>query len=147
MCSSSAPPGVEDGSKPAARSEEPAGLGTAGLMSPTMAETTDQEKSLATHVTELYELVLGYAKQETLDPVKSLGRFVGFGVAGSLLCGLGAVVLLLGGLRALQTETGSRLQGNWSWAPYAITAAGCALIIGVAMTIRARRPNRGGPRP
>ena len=43
-----------------------------------------EEKSLATHVTELYELVLAYAKQEALDPVKSLGRFIGFGVAGSL---------------------------------------------------------------
>ena len=147
MCSSSAPPGVEDGSKPAARSEEPAGVRTAGLMSPTMAETTDQEKSLATHVTELYELVLAYAKQEALDPVKSLGRFVGFGVAGSLLLGFGAVIMLLAGLRALQTETGSALQGNWSWAPYAITVVGCAVIILVAMFIRARKPTRGGPRP
>lgn len=115
-------------------------------MSPTMAETTGQEKSLATHVTELYELVLGYAKQETLDPVKSLGRFVGFGVAGSVLFGFGAVIMLLGGLRALQTET-TKLQGSWSWAPYAIVAFGCAVIIALAITIRARKPNRGGPRP
>jgi len=112
-----------------------------------MAETTGQEKSLATHVTELYELVLAYAKQETVDPVKSLGRFIGFGVAGSIVFGLGAVIMLLGGLRALQTATGSALQGNWSWAPYGITAFGCALIIAMAMAIRARRPNRGGPRP
>jgi hypothetical protein len=112
-----------------------------------MAETTGQEKRLATHVTELYELVLGYAKQEALDPVKSLGRFIGFGVAGSLMLGFGAVIILLGGLRALQTETGSALQGNWSWAPYGITAFGCAVIIALAMAIRARRPNRGGPRP
>jgi hypothetical protein len=115
-----------------------------------MAGTTgqeSQEKSLATHVTELYELILGYAKQETLDPVKSLGRFVGFGVAGSFLFGIGVVIMLVGGLRALQTETGSRLQGSWSWAPYGITAFGCAVIIAVAITIRARKPNRGGPRP
>jgi hypothetical protein len=112
-----------------------------------MAETTGEEKSLATHVAELYELVLAYAKQETLDPVKSLGRFIGFGVAGSLACGFGAVLMLLGGLRALQTETGSALQGNWSWAPYGITAFGCALIIAVAMAVRARKPNRGGRRP
>ena len=111
-----------------------------------MAETTGQEKSLATHVTELYELVLAYAKQETVDPVKSLGRFIGFGVAGSIAFGLGAVIMLLGGLRALQTATGSALQGNWSWAPYGITAFGCAVIIALAMTIRARKPNRGGPR-
>jgi hypothetical protein len=112
-----------------------------------MAESTGDEKSLATHVTELYELVLGYAKQEALDPVKSLGRFIGFGVAGSIACGLGAVIMLIGGLRAIQTETGSALQGNWSWAPYGITAFGCAVIIAVAMFLRARKPTKGGQRP
>ena len=112
-----------------------------------MAETTGQEKSLATHVTELYELVLAYAKQETIEPVKGLGRFVAFGVAGSLAFSLGAVIMMLGGLRALQTETGSTLQGNWSWAPYGIAAVGCAVIIAVAIAIRARKPKRGGPRP
>ena len=109
------------------------------------AESTGQDKSLATHVTELYELVLAYARQEALDPVKSLGRFIGFGVAGSFLLGLGLVIMLLGALRALQTTTGTAMQGNWSWAPYAITAFGCAMIIGLAMAIRARKPKRGGP--
>jgi ascorbate-specific PTS system EIIC-type component UlaA len=112
-----------------------------------MAETTGEEKSLATHVTELYELVLAYAKQETVEPVKGLVRFIGFGIAGSLAFGIGSVIMLLGGLRALQTETGSAFQGNWSWAPYGITAVGCAVVIALAFAIRARRPNRGGPRP
>jgi len=108
-----------------------------------MADTTGQEKSLATHVTELYELVLAYAKQETLDPVKSLGRFIGFGVAGSLACGLGAVIMLLGGLRALQTQTGTRLQGNWSWAPYLIAVAAGLVLIGLALLRITRRKGPG----
>ena len=112
-----------------------------------MAETTGEEKSLATHVTELYELVLAYAKQETVEPVKGLVRFICFGIAGSLAFGIGSVIMLLGGLRALQTETGSAFQGNWSWAPYGITAVACALVIALALATRARRPNRGGPRP
>jgi hypothetical protein len=113
-----------------------------------MAEprATGEEKSLATHVTELYELVLAYAKQEALDPVKSLGRFIGFGVAGSLVFGLGAVIMLLGGLRALQTQTGTAMQGNWSWAPYGVTAGGCVMVILVAMFLRARKPKRGETR-
>ena len=46
----------------------------------------------------------------------------------------------LAGLRALQTETGTRLTGNWSWAPYWIMAfAGIVLI---ALAIRAI--TRGG---
>jgi hypothetical protein len=118
----------------------------AAAQSGNRAESTGPEKSLATHVTELYELVLAYAKQEALDPVKSLGRFIGFGVAGSLLFGIGAVIMLLGALRALQTTTGTAMQGNLSWAPYGITAVGCAAIVGLAMTVRARKPKRGGPR-
>jgi hypothetical protein len=105
---------------------------------------TGEDKSLVTHVSELYELVLAYAKQEALEPVKGLGRFIGFGVAGALVFGVGAVIMLIGGLRALQTQTGTALQGNWSWAPYGITAVGCALIIGLAMVLRARKPKREG---
>jgi hypothetical protein len=110
-----------------------------------MAETTSQEKSLSTHVSELYELVLAYAKQEALDPVKGLGRFIGLGIAGAVLFGIGAIVVLLGVLRVLQTETGTALQGNWSWAPYGITIIACALVIASAMAVRARKPKRGGP--
>jgi hypothetical protein len=109
-----------------------------------MAETTGQEKSLATHVTELYELVLAYAKQEALDPVKGLGRFIGFGIAGSVVFGLGAVIMLLGLLRALQSETGSSMTGNLSWIPYGLTLVACVVVIGVAMAVRARKPKRGG---
>jgi hypothetical protein len=109
--------------------------------------TTAEEKSLATHVSELYDLVLAYARQETLEPVKGLGRFLGFGVAGALTFGIGAVVMLIGALRALQTTTGTALQGNWSWVPYLLVAAGCGAIIGGAMVVRSRRPKRRGAQP
>ena len=57
---------------------------------------TGEDKSLATHVSELYELVLAYARQEALDPVKGLGRFIGFGLAGALVFGVGVVIMLIG---------------------------------------------------
>ena len=44
-------------------------------------------------VLELKELVVSYVKQETLVPLRQLGRYVGFGVAGALLLGLGVVLL------------------------------------------------------
>jgi hypothetical protein len=51
-------------------------------------------------------------------------------VAGSLLLGVGVVLLLLAGLRALQTETGTTFTGNWSWVPYLIVlVVGAALIV------------------
>jgi hypothetical protein len=71
-------------------------------------------------ITELRELVVTYVKQQTLVPLKALGRYVGFGLLGSLLFGFGVVFLALSGLRALQTETGSTFTGDWSWVPYVI---------------------------
>jgi hypothetical protein len=78
---------------------------------------------------EFVDLVIAYAKQETLGPLRSLGRFLGAGVLGSVALAVGVPLLLLALLRALQTETGSTFQGNLSWLPYLITAAAA---IGVA---------------
>ena len=89
------------------------------------------EKSLPTLASELWDLVRAYAKQETIEPLKGIGRFIAFGLAGSLLLGLGLLLLAVSGLRALQTETGATFDGNWSWAPYLIVLAGCALFIGL----------------
>ena len=93
--------------------------------------------------TELWELSLAYAKQETIDPLKGLGRFLGFGVMGAFLLGIGTSLLLLGGLRALQTETGSTFTGNWSWAPYLIVVAGGLALIGLALLRINRRKGPG----
>jgi hypothetical protein len=82
-------------------------------------------------VGELRELAVAYVKQETLVPLQSLGRWVAFGIAGSLLMGLGVVFLGLSGLRALQEETGETFTGNWSWVPYLIVVA--ALVIGAVI--------------
>jgi hypothetical protein len=82
-------------------------------------------------VTELRDLVVAYVKQETVTPLKSLGRWVGFGLGGSLLLGFGVVFLALSALRALQEETGETFTGNWSWVPYLIVVA--ALVLGGAL--------------
>ncbi len=80
---------------------------------------------------DFVELVKNYAKQETLDPLKGIGRWVGLGVAGSLLLMIGGVSLTLALLRLLQEETGSTFTGNLSWAPHAITLAAVACVIGL----------------
>ena len=71
---------------------------------------------------EAISLVIAYVKQETLDPVKGLARFVAFGVAGSLAIAVGTVFLLVAALRVLQGETGT-FKGNLSWVPYLIVVA------------------------
>ncbi|HLN41854.1 MAG TPA: hypothetical protein VK215_05355 [Acidimicrobiales bacterium] len=88
---------------------------------------------------DFFQLVVDYAKQETLGPLKSLGRFVAFGVAGSIALTVGTVLLLLAALRALQTETGTTFTGNLSWLPYLITVAGA---LGV-MVLAAWRIKKG----
>lgn len=102
----------------------------------------DSSKSVPVLLSELRELVVGYFKQEAVEPIKALGRFVAAGLAGSLFLAIGLITLTLAGLRALQTETGTTFTGNWSWAPYLITLAGCALLAGLfarAITAHTRK--------
>lgn len=101
-----------------------------------------KDKSLPGEAQELFQLVVGYAKQETLDPVKSLGRFVGYGMAGALLGSLGAVLLLLGALRLLQTETGEAFDGNLTFVPYLVVLAVSGAIAAGAMKARGRGQRR-----
>jgi Putative Actinobacterial Holin-X, holin superfamily III len=79
---------------------------------------------------DVVQLILDYAKQETLGPLKGLGRFIVFGLIGAIALSGGAMLLLLALLRGLQTETGTTFRGNWSWAPYLVTA-GVATILAV----------------
>ena len=87
-----------------------------------------KQRSIGETISDLVELLKAYARQETVGPLKKLGRYLGFGVAGSVMLVTGLILLILGGLRAMQTQTGSTFTGNWSWAPYAITIAGTVLI-------------------
>jgi len=101
-----------------------------------------KDKSLPGEAQELFQLVVGYAKQETLDPVKNLGRFIGYGMAGALLGSLGAVLLLLGTLRLLQTETGDTFDGNWTFVPYVVVLVVSGAIAAGAMKARSRGQRR-----
>jgi hypothetical protein len=71
---------------------------------------------------ELIGLLRRYVIQETVAPLRSVGRTLLFGCISAVFLGTGAVLLLLGVLRVLQTETGTVFAGSWSWVPYPITA-------------------------
>jgi len=85
-------------------------------------------KGLPTLAVELKDMVVTYAKQETIDPLRSLVRFVALGVGGSILLSLGLSILVLGGLRYLQMEQADTFDGDWSWSPYAIAGVFCVLV-------------------
>lgn len=70
---------------------------------------------------EIQQMLVSYAKQETIAPLKSLGRYLGFGIAGSILVFLGSFFAGLGVLRLMQSL---EVFSGSSWAstlPYLIT--------------------------
>jgi hypothetical protein len=90
------------------------------------------DKGLPAQLTELWELVVAYFKQEALEPIKDLGRYVKNGVIGSVLLCVGLPILVLAVLRAVQAETDDHLTGSWNWAPYGIAALLSAIFAGLA---------------
>lgn len=70
---------------------------------------------------ELVDLVITYAKQETLEPLKGLGKNALKGLGGAVLLGLGGVFCSIGALRAMQSETDWFEEHNLSYLPYGAT--------------------------
>lgn len=90
-----------------------------------MAEPRHQPDGLA----DIADLIKAYARQETVEPLQGMGRWVAMGVAGSLLLMLGSISLTLAMLRVLQEETGSTFTGNLSWAPYLLTLVAALVVM------------------
>ena len=96
-------------------------------------------KAVGTLANELAGLLIAYVKQETVVPIKALGRFVAFGVAGAVLLAIGGAALTLATVRAVQAETGTHLRGNLTWVPY----VGGILLAGVGAGWAASRIGKG----
>jgi hypothetical protein len=97
------------------------------------------DKSAPKVASELWTLTVDYAKQEIKDPVKGLGTYLLWGSVSMMLVGLGFVLLAIGGLRALQTETGSTFTGSLSWLPYLIVLAGATIVLALVAWIVVQR--------
>ena len=82
---------------------------------------------------DAFQLTVDYLKQETIEPLRGLGRFLYMGIAASFFAAFGILLILLGVLRLLQTETGTALKGDWSWVPYAVVIVLGLMVIGVAV--------------
>lgn len=103
-----------------------------------------ESKSVPDTVQELWDLLVGYARQETVDPLRNLGRYLGYGLGGIALLTLGTILLALSALRALQTETGSVFEGFWSWVPYVIVLVVLLGLVGLAVS-RIQKGSTGTP--
>ena len=112
---------------------------------------TSRSASPAETISDLKTLLVDYAKQETIDPLRGIGRYLGFGLGGAVLVGTGLMLLSLAGLRALQSETGDYFhrEREWgfvpddlTWLPYLIVLLGLA----AAIALLARLVTGGGDR-
>ncbi len=97
--------------------------------------------------TEAVQLVIDYVKQETLTPLRGLGRYILFGVAGSVALAVGLVILAVSFLRFLQGETDGAFDGNLSWLPYLIVTVVVVAVAAVAVVSVSRGQRRRTPAP
>jgi len=83
--------------------------------------------SIQKDLEDIRDLFIQYVKEETVQPLKDLGRFVLWGTIGSVFVGFGFAMLLFAALRFLQ-EQFRVLDGSLSWLPYLIVA-----VLGIAV--------------
>ena len=88
---------------------------------------------------ELFHMVRDYVKQETLDPIRGVGRWLAWGILGAIALLFGAVVCLVGMLRFLQAEIITQ-QDHLTWVPYFIVAVVALGLIWLSVT-RISRPS------
>ena len=99
-------------------------------------------KDISTLASELWQLLVDYAKQETVDPIRGLGRFLSYGTGAMVLIGIGGVMLTVALLRVLQEETGTTFTGSLSWIPYFITLAVASGVIYLSLKMIKRNGAR-----
>jgi hypothetical protein len=104
-----------------------------------MPEAKQKASETKTEVAELVALIKAYVLQETVGPLKRIGRMLAFGSAAAVLFGIAAVLSLVAVLRVLQTETGRVFAGEWSWVPYLLTIAAAMVLLGLAAAIGLRK--------
>ena len=95
-------------------------------------------QTIADEAEELKNVALRYVKEETVDPVKALGRYTAFGCAGSFFVGLGGLLMLVGVLRMLAHG----FHGTVSWIPYLIMSVLGVVVIGFTIKKIASGPSK-----
>jgi len=95
-------------------------------------------QTLAEEAEEIKNVALRYVREETVDPVKALGRYTAYGCAGSLLVGIGGLLVAVGLLRLLQ----ELFHGTTSWIPYVLVTLGGIVIVGLTLIKIGSGPSR-----
>lgn len=88
-------------------------------------------------VNELITLIKTYLMEQTLVPLKRLGRYIGMGIAGSIFFSLGVLFASIGFLRFLQSL--STFEGTFSFVPYLLVSIADLAVLGVMFSLMSRR--------
>jgi len=91
-------------------------------------------------LSDVWRLIVGYTKQETTAPLRGIARFARFGFMGMTAFSIASGFASLAVVRALQTETGDTLDGNFSFVPYLGSSVGCAIVIAFAIRSVVKTP-------
>lgn len=91
-----------------------------------------ENKSVPQVISELWVLTKEYARQETVEPLKGVGRYVAYGLSGAIVGSFGVVLLLLSLLRGIQDHGGDFFDGNMSWLPYLIVLVVASVLVAIA---------------
>jgi hypothetical protein len=98
----------------------------------------DERTRRSDEVSDLLDTVKTYAVQETVGPLKGGFKATVLGLAGVFCLGLGIIIMLVGILRLLQTETDAFHGDLMSVLPYLIVlaVAVAAILLAIALIRR-----------
>lgn len=89
---------------------------------------------------EFVDLAKEYLRQETLEPAKQLGRFIGFSLAAALTFAIGGLLLSIAALRGIVALLPDG--PNWSALGYIITAVILLAVLGSIVAVTAKSTRR-----
>lgn len=100
-------------------------------------------------VKDLASTAVAYAKQETVGPLKGLGRYALWGFISAIFFATALILAALGALRGLQAATGADdverggLDGSYTWLPYLMAVGVCVVLLAIVgfCAVRATRPS------
>jgi cytochrome c biogenesis protein CcdA len=104
-------------SVPASDASKPPGRGSAG-----------------SSIGEVIDTIKAYAQQQTIGPLKNVGRWLAYGAAASFTLSIGLLIMLLGLLRLIQAEWERSATGALSWLAYVITLVVTVILLAIVLS-------------
>ena len=83
---------------------------------------------------DVLDLVVSYAKQETIEPLRGALRWILWGLVSMAFICTGLVFLVLGVVRASQDVLGESFQHSWSFVSYFVGVLACGVVVAFALS-------------